>query len=92
MIGGGDHKSIRNAGSAFLKEMALHTTEMLPADSMDEPQANEVVFYARTDRGLLRLKTDMNELRKGSTLAGLFEKGQDVITQFRLYQQAHPNG
>ena len=87
-IGAGQHEEVRKANAAFLAAASDSVSEMSATASFPEPADGQVVFYLKTDKGVLTAAATQAELNGGNRpLSRLFAAAQDVITQVRLVTQ-----
>jgi hypothetical protein len=88
-IGGGGEEKIRAAGKAFITAAEKYISQMILTDAFPEPRLGETIFYVRTDVGTFTAKEPKEELVEGrNMLSPLFAAAQEVITQYRLRDEA----
>ena len=83
-IGAGQHDTVRQAATRFLKMAEEHLSRFTPAADAPLPPVGRVTFVARTYGGTLRAEgpeADMGHNR--DPLSPLFHAGQSVITEIR---------
>ncbi|MGD0089084.1 MAG: hypothetical protein ABSE73_04125 [Planctomycetota bacterium] len=84
VIGGIAHESIRNAAKQFVSVAGQYQSKMSTTTTFPLPAAGRVVFYVRTDSGVLTAEAGENELgERRHVLSPLFYAGHGVITAFR---------
>jgi hypothetical protein len=88
-MGGSTEERIRTAGKAFIAAADKFIPQMTMTDAFPEPRLGETIFYVRTDVGTFTAKEPKEDLVKGrSVLSPLFAAAQEVITQYRLWDEA----
>ncbi len=87
-IGGGQHPPIHAAALALVKAGAPRSSEFKRVSEASRPVGGQVCFHLRTDAGLYSAKAAESELQAGRhPLSKLYAAGQDLITQYRLWDQ-----
>ncbi len=92
-IGGGGHDPVRKAALAMVATAARFQTQTVPTKEYPPPEDGQVVFYLLTDEGVFTAgapEMDLGEERH--PLSPLFFAGQEVITRYRLVEQALQSG
>lgn len=88
-IGGGAHERVANAARALVAKANTAVGAMEGVSTFPRPGRGETVFYVLTPGGVFRARGETEALAEGrGALAGLFEAGQEVLTQFRLVESA----
>lgn len=88
-IGGGADEKVGAAGKAFIAAADRCISQMTMTDAFPEPRLGETIFYIRTDVGTFMAKEPKDELVRGrNVLSPLFAAAQEVITQYRLWDEA----
>lgn len=89
MIGGGEHPSVVKAARSFLLEASNAYPAMTPTTSFPLPTTGRVKIYVLTYSGAYTIEAEEEALmNKTHELWPLFYLGNDVITQFRLIDEA----
>jgi len=89
-IGGGRHESVRRAAQVLVYRAGEAVSQMVAAAECPLPEVDHVAFYVRTDAGILMASAYGPDLaEREHPLTPLFAAAQDVITQYRLIDQAN---
>lgn len=84
VIGGQQHESVRRANAQLLRSANLFVGKMAPTGRYPLPAPGQVLFYARTDSGVLTASAPEEALGSGRhELSPLFMSGHGVITALR---------
>ncbi len=90
MIGIGEHEAARTAGLEFIESAGEYLPLAHKTRSFELPMPGKTRFYFLTFAGVYALDDNEEVLGNGSSrLSPLFYKGQDVITQARLLNEAN---
>jgi hypothetical protein len=88
-LGGSAEEKVRTAGTRFIAAADKSIPQMTMTDAFPEPRLGETIFYVRTDVGTFMAKEPKEELVRGrNVLSPLFAAAQEVITQYRLWDEA----
>ena len=88
-LGGHFQPAIRHAGIQFCETANQYLDHFRPVQEYPYPPVGSVTFYLRTDDGTLAATAPMDLLADGGhPLSPLYEAGQAIITEYRLYDQA----
>lgn len=88
-LGGGQaHESIRNAAIKTVEIAGELKALMQPTTTYPLPQRGQVIFYVRTDGGVLTATVPEDDLRShGSPLYKVGDSAQTIITEYSLTQE-----
>lgn len=88
-IGGYTHETVNKAARAMVAAAAKYQPEMRVTAAYPLPTGGETIFYVLTDAGVYTASASEQDLGEQThPLYPLFYAGQEVITQYRLIQQA----
>lgn len=88
VIGGGGREEIRRAGQAFLGAAGKLTEHFESTQDFPLPKAGQVRFQLLTFSGGLTAVDDEKKVQnKNHPLFSLYALGQDIITEFRLFDE-----
>jgi hypothetical protein len=92
-IGAGEHQEVRKANATFLAAASRCVSQMSPTTTFPLPADGRIIFYLKSDNGVLTAAATEAELTGGNhPLSQLFAAAQDVITQVRLVTQDGATG
>lgn len=84
VIGAGEHTSVREAASAFLRSASDHSDTLEATTAQPLPAAGSVRFYVNNGGSLRTAEAEEEELTKGAhALSDLYAAGQKVLTAIR---------
>jgi hypothetical protein len=85
IIGGEGHTTVKSAAKKFVRAADQFFDASSPTAEYPYPEADRVRFYFLTFGGVRVIDTDLASINSGASVyAGLFELGQDVLTDLRL--------
>ena len=84
-IGGYAHETVINAAKQFVAEGEKYLSKATKTDNTEPTNENKVDFYFLTKSGKYYIEDNFEKIEnKTSELYGLFEAGNQVITEYRL--------
>lgn len=84
VIGAGEHASVREAASAFLRSASDHIDKLEATTDQPLPAEGSVRFYVNNGGSLRTAEVEEQELTKGvHALSALYAAGQKVLTAVR---------
>ncbi len=84
-IGGYAHETVINAAKQFVIEGEKYLSKATKTDNTEPTNENKVNFYFLTKSGKYYVEDDFGKIEnETSELYGLFEAGNQVITEYRL--------
>ena len=84
-IGGYDHETVINAAKKFVAEGEKFLPKATKTDNTEPTNENKVDFYFLTKSGKYYIEDDFGKIEnETSELFGLFEAGNQVITEYRF--------
>jgi tetratricopeptide (TPR) repeat protein len=85
VIGGQGYENVRKANAEFIRLANRDRQHFQAAEASPIPEAGYTFFYARTDAGLLFYGGTQDSLIDSQhALAGLFQAGQEALTQLHI--------
>jgi hypothetical protein len=84
VIGAGEHASVREAASVFLRSASDHSDKLEATTDQPLPAAGSVRFYVNNGGSLRTAEAEEEKLTKGAhALSDLYAAGQKVLTAIR---------
>jgi hypothetical protein len=78
---------IRKAAQAMVSLAAKFQPQMVATKTFPLPNSGQTIFYVLTDAGVFTASAPENDLgEQRHMLSPLFYAGQEVITQYRLFE------
>lgn len=88
-IGGRGQEPIKKAAEAAVRIARDFQPKMNPTSDYPLPEKDQVFFYLMTDSGVFTAKAAISDLKTGvGQFSPLWRAMQDVVTQYRLWDQA----
>ena len=85
VIGGHGYANVRKANSDFFKLVKRDWRHLQPTEAAPVPEIGHILFYARTDQGLLVSGGPQESFITGQhVLSELFQAGHEAITQLHI--------
>ena len=87
-IGGFAHQSVINAAKQFVKYGEKYLSKSIKTNDSEPTKDKKINFYFLTNSGRYYIEYDFEKIENNtSDLLGLFEAGNEVITQYRLINE-----
>ena len=87
-IGGFAHQSVINAAKQFVKYGEKYLSKSIKTNDSEPTKDKKINFYFLTNSGRYYIEDDFEKIENNtSDLLGLFEAGNEVITQYRLINE-----
>ena len=84
VIGAGEHASVREAASVFLRSASDHSDKLEATTDQPLPAARKVRFFVNNGGSLRTAEAEEEKLTKGAhALSDLYAAGQKVLTAIR---------
>lgn len=93
IIGGGGQPPVNRAARSVIELAQTYLPQATPTQTTPLPGKDEVIFYFLTNKGMYAAKEKMENFENGnSSWLPLFEKVNEVITEFRIMDEKHRDG